>query len=190
MGRYSSVLIFLSVIGLCATGAMGNPKGDIETRGIELASQYVREIVGAEFFEESVQRTGVYIGAEGSDEVQVTYLFVVETAPEDYPTFVVRVDVGKGSAFSLRRIPGCKDSADNCEVRVSRDQAIVIAEENGLEAGIAEWKVELQTIQNSDHLLWAIENTTTQETGPCGKVVLVSAYSGEVVETLKKSISR
>ena len=190
MGRYPSVLIFLSVTVLCATGAMGNPNGDIEIRGIELAAQYVREIVGEEFFENSVQRKGVYIGTERPDEVQVTYLFAVETAPEYYPTFVVQVDVCKGSAGSMRRLPACKDGAGNCEVQISKDQAIVIAKENGLEAGIAEWKVELRTIQNSDQLLWAVENATTLEIGPCGKVVLVSAYSGEVVEIWKKSISR
>ncbi len=190
MGRYSNILILLSLLGLCVADAKGNPNSELEARGIELASQYLREIVGTEFFEESVHRTDIYVRAESSNEVQVTYMFAVASAPEDYPIFVVQVDIGNGTAGSLRRIPGCKDNANNCEVRVSREQAKAIAEENGLEAGIAEWKVELRTIQNSDELLWAIENTTTWDTGPCGKLILVSAYSGEVLETWTKSKSR
>ncbi len=187
MNHFCWIFAVLMMVTPHGVDAQEDSATEVETRSVELASQYVRDITGPEFFEQSVKCTDTIVSAEDTNVVHAVYEFSFSSAPGEILTFDVRVDLSDSSTGSMRRIPRCKDNADNCTVRISKDRAVAIAKEHGLEAGIVDWTIELTTIRSSDELLWAIENTTTFEAGPCGRIVLVSAYSGEVIETRDKS---
>lgn len=154
---------------------------------LKKANQVIINKTGEEFFDKYIKPDFVKTKYT-APYYDVVYHFYMPEKP--YVDALIKFSVDSTGAVAADRdfvgVPECKD--DNCNFSISEEQAVKIAKDNGLEAGVKEWQKGFIWDNKLKQYVWHILSTLQESTGSegkrsKGKEIVIDPNTGMVLAT-------
>jgi hypothetical protein len=117
-----------------------------------------------------------------------TVVFRFRDPDKPWMDMKVRVPVGADGHVDTLRIPfpNCAKHPEKCRFGVSKDDALAIASESGLPAGIRPWRVNLRwNTRVIDGLVWSITTITSESADETvGQELIIDVNDGQARVTI------
>lgn len=163
LGRKLISLILVAAVSYsCSCSSCGN-SGEVPNEIFLKTDLYLKEKVGEDFFENYI-----YPNYEGSkkknDLYEVRYFFVMLEYDFVHEDILIITD-NKGNVsykYPSSGIPTCVSEPNGCKFNVDKNNALQIAEDFGLPAGVKEWAIEFRWGDEIDKYIWHIISTTKE----------------------------
>ncbi len=154
---------------------------------IENSNQQIISKTGDDFF-----KNNFTLNFDESKEIDGNFLMKYNFTISDKPfvdeeiSFLVDSTGKVLSDQKIIGIPNCKNG--DCDFNIDEDKAIQIAESNGLEKGIKNWKTDFVWDDKYEKYVWKIISTASQSQGSegyrgSGSEILIDANNGKVLDS-------
>lgn len=181
------VLPLLFLTGCRCPSCVAQEEAIIPSALLKKANKVVIEKTGEDFFEK-------YMNPDFSKikhippNYYVVYHFFMPEKPyvNQFINFMINDSTGKLTpGMDVAGIPDCIN--DNCSFNINEEDAVKIAKDNGLEAGIKPWKKGLMWSSKLQQYVWDVISTLEGTEGSegfrgNGKEVLIDPGTGLVLE--------
>jgi len=182
----------LAIIQFTATGCgcdCGDGNGEEFPQHIlDKADQLIISKVGADYFKEYISYAPTQSKIVGSD-YDFTYYFAIpgKEYVREFITFTLDSLGNPAANRDIIGIPNCLEKPGECEFTVDEAAARSIAEKNGMDKGIDEWKVIFKWEKEYDRYVWHILNYYSKSEGSQGfrgngKSMYIDANNGTVLK--------
>lgn len=191
MIKSSLTIIFSSFLfaACCTCGNVNIADVDIPEKLQKKADEFIISKTGKEFFNNYIKPDYNKI-----TEVKDGYLMVYSFSIPDKEGIDGEIRFLIDSLGNIKKdreivgIPDCKSNSENCDFKISKDEAINLAQRAGLEEGIKDWEVKFLWSTEYEKYTWQIRTTLSETKGTeyyrgSGKIMLVEPGNGNIIET-------
>ena len=180
-------LFLLSLIALISCRCSADEDMKIPFSIVEKSNQKIISKTGEDFF-----HNNYYLNIADSKEVNGKYLMKYSFKIDGKPyvnkeiSFLVDSLGNLAAGQKLSGIPNCANNA--CDYSVDETKAKQIAEKEGLEKGIKDWKSDFVWNDKYENYVWKIISTSSESQGSngyrgSGNEMIIDANSGKVLES-------
>lgn len=183
------LIAFASVVYLTGCScACGEPDDtEVPSNVLRKANEFIIAQTGREFFENYInpdfKRTQY-----AEPNYHLVYRLIMPEKPyvNEVISFTVDSEGNVVESFDVAGIPNCFERGNACDFSVTKEQAIQIAKDAGLEDGIIDWKTGFMWNAKMNKYVWHILSTTSEtkvegEFRGSGSEIIIDPNTGEVL---------
>ena len=187
--QYAIFILFLATFPLSIVSCRCPSDEDIKIpiSVIEKSNQQIISKTGEEFFHNNFS-LNMADSKELKDKYLMKYNFKMDGKPYINKEISFMVDsLGSLPAGqNISGIPNCING--NCDFSVDASKAKQIAEEQGLEKGIKDWKADFVWNDKYENYVWKVISTSSESQGTngyrgSGNEMIIDANNGKVLES-------
>lgn len=174
-------------ISACKCFSCQQEEAKVPDEVLQKANSYIISVTGEEFFDKYI-KPDFFRTKHTAPYYEMAYRFFMPEKPYVDATITFTVD-SVGNVMEDRDIigiPRCRYFPQECDFAIDKETALQIAEGNGLEKGIKDWKVGFLWNPEMEKYVWHILSTLDEMEGEMGyrgngKEMLIDPVTGEVL---------
>lgn len=177
----------IAFIGGCASSGIDYDDTDIPVYVFKNANKFISSKTGESFFENYIQPD-----FENCIKLENGYLLSYKLYVPEKPfvkgeiRFTVDTLGNVNQNLEIFGIPECVQNPSDCKFSIDEKSARVIAEQNGLEKGVKDWKCTFIFDPVFGKYVWNINSTLTESEGEfgyraSGQEMIIDSATGEVL---------
>ncbi len=182
-------IVSLTVLFSSCSGNKENPAREIPKNILDKANNFIVSKTGSDFFNDNFKIDySAFKSFKGG--YRLNYIFQLKDKPYIKQNISISFDSTGNILFTdeIKKIPNLKEQPEKFLFTVSKDDAIKIAENAGLEKGIKEWSVKLEWNENYGIYTWNIISTFSEFKNSAGfrskgKEIIIDSNSGKILDT-------
>jgi len=197
-GAYPIILLLVCV-SVSSGFSEGNRTGgvypsysleELPTRVSNKAKEAIIARVGSEFFDNYIHFRSAMSGTISSTgETLYNMQWSIRIGESRTETCSFNIGVSEsGKVFdSQTYLPDCIAYPENCQIIIDRNSAVEIARNAGFDVGIPDWGAAIRLDRETKKFYWSVLNRTITDGKQLVKVILVDAYTGEIIKHFNQS---
>jgi hypothetical protein len=183
-------LVFSSLLfAACCNCGITKDGVDIPEKLKAKSDEFVISKTGREFFEQYIK-----INIDRTTRINNGYMMVYNFSIPDKDGVEGEIRFSVDSLGNVLKdkeivgIPGCISNSENCDFKITKDDAASIAEQKGFDKGIKDWDVNFIWDIETEKYLWQFRTTLNESKGTeynrsSGRVMLIDPNNGDVIKT-------
>lgn len=162
---------------------------DLEQKMVGIADQAILSKIGDNYFHDYIKLQTIDYQPP-NELIEKPYYLLTYTFKIPEKQFVNElIEIGIDIDGNIVSVWGIPNNPDECEFSVKKEEAIAIARDSGLDDGIKDWESDFHWHDTYKTYVWSVKNTLSvspsgEHFEESGKVVIIGANSGEVLEVL------
>ena len=185
---FSIIISSFLFAACCTSNKLSGEKQNIPPSVQMKADEFIISKTGEAFFNRNI-KPDYEKTVKVKDGYQVVYNFSIPEKEIEAEIKFTTDSLGNiNREKEIARIPECVLTPGNCSFNISKEEAIRIAVNSGLEEGVKAWDLRFSWDSNRKKYLWDITSTLRETRGEgfervSGKTILIDPNNGEIIET-------